>query len=143
MEPLMTAVVAVGSIVSTKALEKTGQKLGEIFCDKTGHFLSSLRQESPETVTAIEQAHERSLDYGKTIPEVENLIKIYPQVAQAAQDLEEAARNEPNINIEQIIEDIINKLKSSSTQPTVANNTKLADSIKNVFQGNTFIGGTF
>ncbi|CCI00423.1 conserved hypothetical protein [Microcystis aeruginosa PCC 9717] len=36
-----------------------------------------------------------------------------------------------------------NTLKSQSQQASVINNQKLADSIKNVFQGNTFIGGNF
>jgi hypothetical protein len=36
-----------------------------------------------------------------------------------------------------------NTVKSQSQQASVINNQKLADSIKNVFQGNTFFGATF
>lgn len=139
MEPLTTAVIAIGSIVATKALEKTGEKVGETLYEKTNQFLSSLNKQSPDTVTAIQKADEQPLDYGQAIIEVEKLVKTNPEISQTAQDLEKAAQAEPNLNLSQSIGQIINESK----QPTIINNSKLADSMKNVFQGNTIIGGTF
>ncbi|WP_420832770.1 hypothetical protein [Nostoc edaphicum] len=62
---LETAAIAVGTIIATKALEKTGEKVGEVLWDKTGKFLVTLKKQSPQTVVAIEKAPEQPLDYGK------------------------------------------------------------------------------
>ncbi len=93
MEPLTTAAIAVGSIVATKALEKTGEKVGKALWDKTGQFLVKLRKQSPQIVAAIEKAPEQPLDYGKAVLEVEAAAKADPQVAQATQELAAAAMN--------------------------------------------------
>jgi hypothetical protein len=58
-------------------------------------------------------------------------------VAQKIQKLVATIEKEP------LLQDLVNKLKSQTYQPTVINSQKLADEIKNVFQGNTIIGGTF
>ncbi len=42
MEPLTTAAISIGSIVATKALEKTGDKVGEALSQKIINFLSLL-----------------------------------------------------------------------------------------------------
>lgn len=138
MEPLTTAAIAIGTVIATKALEKTGEKVGETLWDETGKFLVTLKKQSPHTVTAIEKAPEQPLDYGKAVVEVESAAKANPEVAQAAQELAAAAKAEPNPNFIQLIQKIADNLKSQPQQPNVINNQKLADEIKNVFQGNTF-----
>lgn len=138
MEPLTTAAIAIGSIIATKALEKTGEKVTETVWEKTGKFLNSLKQISPETVTAIEKAPEQPLDYGQAVLDVESVAKTSPELAQIMSELVKAVEAEP------FLKDMVaNTIKSQSQQASVINNQKLADSIKNVFQGNTFIGGTF
>jgi hypothetical protein len=47
MEPLLAAALALGTVVGTKALEKTGEKIGEACVEKTQQFLTNLKQESP------------------------------------------------------------------------------------------------
>ncbi|MCZ8040642.1 MAG: hypothetical protein O9276_21705 [Microcystis sp. LE17-20A] len=42
MDPLTGAAIAVGSIIATKALEKTGEKVGEKVWQQTEKFGSSL-----------------------------------------------------------------------------------------------------
>jgi hypothetical protein len=42
MEPLTAAAIEEGTVIATKALEKTGEKIGETLWDKTGKFLVSL-----------------------------------------------------------------------------------------------------
>ena len=49
MELISTAAIAVGSVIATKALEKTGEKVGEALWDKTGKFLVTLNKHSPHT----------------------------------------------------------------------------------------------
>ncbi|MBD6620316.1 hypothetical protein FNW02_32170 [Komarekiella sp. 'clone 1'] len=103
MEPLTTAAIAVGTIIATKALEKTGEKVGETLWDKTGKFIVTLKKQSPHTVAAIEKAPEQPLDYGKAVLEVESAAQANPEVAQAAQELAQAAKAEPNPKLAQIL----------------------------------------
>ena len=103
MEPLTTAAVAIGSVVATKALEKTGEKVGEALFEKTSKFLSSLKKQSPDTVTAIEKAPEQPLDYGQAVLEVEAAAKANPQVERAMQELAAAAKAEPNSKLVEIL----------------------------------------
>ena len=134
MEPFTTAAIAIGSVVATKALEKTGEKVGETLWQQTGNFLNSLRNESPDTVTAIEKAPEQPLDYGKAVLETEAAAKANPEVAQRMQELVATAETEP------LLKELVNSIKSQTQQTTVINSQKLAEQIKNVFQGNTFTG---
>jgi len=134
MEPFTTAAIAIGSVVATKALEKTGEKVGETLWQQTGNFLNSLRNESPDTVTAIEKAPEQPLDYGKAVLETEAAAKANPEVAQRMQELVATAETEP------LLKDLVDSIKSQTQQTTVINSQKLAEQIKNVFQGNTFTG---
>jgi MinD-like ATPase involved in chromosome partitioning or flagellar assembly len=138
MEPLTTAAIAVGTIIATKALEKTTEKVTDTFLDKTGKFLVTLKKQSPHTVAAIEKAPEQPLDYGKAVLEVESAAQANLEVAQAAQELAAAAKVEPNSNFIQSIQQLADTLKSQPQHSSVINNQKLADEIKNVFQGNTF-----
>ncbi|BAZ70468.1 hypothetical protein NIES4106_52620 [Fischerella sp. NIES-4106] len=103
MEPLTTAAIAIGSVVATKALEKTGEKVGEALWDKTGQFIVKLRKQSPQIVAAIEKAPEQPLDYGKALLEVEAAAKADPEVAQAVQELATAAKAETNPKFAEIL----------------------------------------
>ena len=96
MEPLTAGAIAVGTVIATKALEKTGEKVGETLWDKTGEFLVTLKKHSPHTVEAIEKAPSQPLDYRKAVLEVESAAKANPEVNQAVQELVAAAKAEPN-----------------------------------------------
>ncbi|MEY3556567.1 MAG: hypothetical protein RLZZ580_2624, partial [Cyanobacteriota bacterium] len=87
MDPLTGASIAVGSIIATKALEKTGEKVAEKVWEQTEKFLTSLKQVSPGTVTAIEKAPEQPLDYGQAILEVESVAKTSPELSQIMTEL--------------------------------------------------------
>ncbi|MEH2317091.1 hypothetical protein [Nostoc sp.] len=100
---LETAAIAIGSVIATKALEKTTEKVTETLLDKTGKFLVTLKKQSPHTVAAIEKAPEQPLDYGKAVLEVELAAKANPEVAQAVQELAEAAKAEPNPKFAEIL----------------------------------------
>ncbi|WP_442949914.1 hypothetical protein [Nostoc sp.] len=100
---LETAAIAVGTIIATKALEKTTEKLTETLLDKTGKFLVTLKKQSPHTVVAIEKAPEQPLDYSKAVLEVESAAKANPEVAQAVEELAQAAKAEPNPKLAEIL----------------------------------------
>jgi len=123
MEPFLTAgAIAIGTVIATKALEKTGEKVGETLWDKTGQFLLTLKKHSPHTAVAIEKAEEQPLDYGKAVLEVESAAKAYPEVNLAVQELAAAAKAETNPKIVEIV--------------NMPNLQKLADKIVNYAQGN-------
>lgn len=103
MEPLTAGAIAIGAVIATKALEKTGEKVGEALWDKTGQFLVTLKKHSPDTVVAIEKAPSQPLDYGKAVLEVESAAKANPEVNQAMQELAAAAKAEPNPRLNEIL----------------------------------------
>ncbi|QHG16276.1 hypothetical protein [Nostoc sp. ATCC 53789] len=135
---LETAAIAIGSVIATKALEKTTEKVTETLLDKAGKFLVTLKKQSPHTVAAIEKAPEQAIDYGKALLEVESAAKANPEVAEAIKELAEAAKTEPNPQFIQSIQEFADTLKSQPQQPNSINYKNLANEIKNVFQGNTF-----
>ncbi len=106
MEPLSTAAIAIGSVVATKALEKTGEKVAEALWDKTGKFLVKLKKQSPQTVSAIEKAPEQPLDYGKAVLEIESAAQANPEVNQAMQELALLTENNPPSNLAEILREI-------------------------------------
>jgi hypothetical protein len=126
MEPLTAGAIAIGTVIATKALEKTGEKVGEALWDKTGQFLLTLKKHSPHTVVAIEKAQEQPLDYGKAILEVESAAKANAEVNQAMQELAAAAKAETNPKIVEIV--------------NMPNLQRLADKIVNYAQGDIKIG---
>ncbi len=132
MDPILAAALAISTIITTKALEKTGEKVGEAVMDRTAQVIASLRHKSPETAAAIELSP-KNLDYPQTVETLKALADRDLQFAQLLQELVAAAQTDPNPKLSNFI----------SQQPTVYNAQKLADNIKNVFQGNTIIGGTF
>jgi hypothetical protein len=125
MEPLSTAAIAIGTVIATKALEKTGEKVGEALWDKTGKFLVTLNKHSPQTVVAIQKAPEAPIDYGKAVLEVESAAKENPEVNQAMQDVAAAAKAETNPKIVEIV--------------NMPNLQKLAEKIVNYAQGDIHI----
>jgi hypothetical protein len=139
MEPLSTAAIAIGTVVATKALEKTGEKVGEALWNKTGKFLVTLKKHAPNTITAIEKAPEQPLDYAEAVVAIESAAQLDIGVNQAMHELVAAAKVDPKVA--PIVQKLENNINFQSA--SVINNTKLAESIKNVFQGNTIIGGTF
>jgi hypothetical protein len=121
MEPLTAGAIAIGTVIATKALEKTGEKVGEALWDKTGQFLLTLKKHSPHTVVAIEKAPSQPLDYGKAVLEVESAAKAHAEVNLAVQELAAAAKAETNPKIVEIV--------------NMPNLQKLADKIVNYAQG--------
>ncbi len=71
------------------------------------------------------------------ILEVESVAKTSPELSQIMTELVKAIEAEPSLK-----ELVNNTLKSQSQQASVINNQKLADSIKNLFQG-TFSNNNF
>ncbi|MEH2115728.1 hypothetical protein [Nostoc sp.] len=103
---LETAAIAIGSVIATKALEKTTEKVTEVLLDKTGQFLVTLKKQSPHTVAAIEKAPDQPLDYGKAVLEVQLAAEANPEVAQAVEELALLTENNPPSNWAEILREI-------------------------------------
>lgn len=142
MEPVtLTALgTAIATLISTKALEKTGENLADKIFEEGSKLLSLLNRKSPNIVKSIELAEREPFNYSQAIIELQSAAKE-PEVAQAIIELETSVNQDPSSKLAQTIKQVADNLKSQ--QPTVQNYTKLAEYIKNVFQGNTIIGGNF
>ena len=130
METLMAAILTVGSIVATKALEKTGEDAGHALFEKTQNFLSSLKKKSPDTLTAIEQASQQPLDYGQAVLDVEAAAKENPEIAQTMESLVTATQAEKLPNLKPILQEITQSLKSRSTTSETFNIEKVLNFAK-------------
>lgn len=128
MDPLTTAAVALGTVVGTKVLEKTGENVGQVLWDKGANFLESLKQESPDTVTAIEKLPEQPLDYGQAVLEVESAAKNNSEIARTMEELAAAGKANPHPKFAEVMEEIKEALKSH--QSKVENYAKVAEEIK-------------
>ncbi|MEH1809596.1 hypothetical protein [Nostoc sp.] len=135
MEPVtLTAVAtAIATIVLTKALEKTGEKLGEAALDKSRELIEQLHNKNKLPLLA--DATQQPLDYAKAVLELKAAADADTEIAQSVREMEAAANADPQAPKVQALANDLN------SQPAgIINSTKLADSIKNVFQGNTFTG---
>ncbi len=139
MEPVtLTAVAtAIATIVLTKALEKTGEKLGEAALNESHKLIEQLRNKNklPFLANATQENQER-LDYGKAVLELKAAADADTEIAKSVRSVEAAANADAQVapKVKELANDI------NSQPPGIINPTKLAESIKNVFQGNTFNG---
>lgn len=88
MEPVTLTAAAIATLVITKAIEKTGETLGEKTLEAGGKLFSLLKRKKPETAKAIEQAQNQPLDYGQAVligQQVEEAAKKDPEIAQAVE----------------------------------------------------------
>ncbi|WP_375506499.1 hypothetical protein [uncultured Nostoc sp.] len=88
---------------------------------------------------ATQQNPQQPLDYGKAVLELKAAADADTEIAQSVREVEAAANADPQLAPK--VQALANGLNSQPA--TVINSTKLADSIKNVFQGNIIIGGNF
>ncbi|EGJ30136.1 MULTISPECIES: hypothetical protein [Moorena] len=147
MEPLAAAVVAISTVLATKALEKTGENVGQVVWDQTNQFVESLRNQSPDTVMAIEQAPEQPLDYAEVVLELEAAAKQNPEVAQSMERLVTTVDAETLPNLEEILEKITKALESQQAKRDNYNIEKVDNQGnfvqgKSINQDNTNIGGS-
>ncbi|MBC6455780.1 MAG: hypothetical protein GDA43_23495 [Hormoscilla sp. SP5CHS1] len=111
--------MALGTLVGTKVLEKTGEKVGEAVWDKGAKFLDSLKLESPDTVMAIEQAPEQPLDYGEAVLEISSAAQANSEISRRMEELAAAGKANPHPKFAEVIEKIEAALQSQ--QPSIYN----------------------
>jgi hypothetical protein len=129
MEPLtLTALTtAIATIISTKALEKGGERLGEAVLEKSGKLVEQLRQKNKLPILTAEGDESQALDYGEAVLELQGAAEANPDIAQAMIDVEAVVNHQP-LEESKGIRELAEQIKS---QPSVMNNfAKLAEEIK-------------
>jgi hypothetical protein len=131
MEPLTAATI--GTLILTKAFEKSGEKLGEKVLAEGGKLLALLKRKAPDTATAIETVAQQPIL-------AEQQPATYSPTA-LTQRMEAAAAADPEVKLAlQAVADAAN------AQPSMVQNlTKLAEKIGINIQGgtNSISGNTF
>ncbi|MCL1464650.1 hypothetical protein [Argonema galeatum] len=134
MEPI-TILTAIATVLATKAIEKTGENLGDAVTGRVRQFWSLLKHESPDTAIAIELAPEQPLDYDRVMWEVQSISDRNDELKQILTELAAAAQADPNPTLAQYRQAVADTLQSQ--QPTVQNLAKLAEKINNLNQAQT------
>ena len=140
MEPIEFGLAAIATHFLTKYAEKTGEGLGEKTLEQVGKFWQLIQRKPAGTLPALKSAETEAfpVDFDRAIQELEAAANQDPEVKQAVIDVVEVAKQE-NSEYVKNLESEIEKIKSQG--PTVQNYGKLAETIRNVIQGNTFHGG--
>lgn len=134
IETLTPAVIAVATLILKKAFEKTGEKLGEAVSNQATQLLQLIQRKPLPKTSAIDKA-DQPIDFGQAVLEVESVATTDAELATSVNQLAASVQADPQLA--QLIAAYATKLQQ--TPPTtIQNYTKLADEIKNVFQGNTF-----
>jgi len=141
MDPLTvltTSAIALATGVIMKVLEKSGENIGESLHDKTYNFIRTLKNQSPDTVTAIEKVPDQPLDYGKAILAVVTAVKNDADLANILQELVIAVQENEDQKIAEKINEELSKiaevLKNQNNSGAVYNNT--IEKLVNLAQGN-------
>ena len=139
MEPI-TIAMALAAVLGTKALEKTGENIGQVLWDKSTQLMKYLKQESPNTVTAIEQVSEQPLDYGRVFLEMQEAA-ANPDVARTIQELAAVVEESPHPKLTKIREEMREVLKSLELKNE--QNAKIsAETIKAKMVAEKIVSGT-
>ena len=98
MEPATLTTAAIATLVLTKALEKTGEVIGEKGLAAVGKLLSLLRNKYRKIAEAIESAQTQPLDYGQAVligQQVEEAAQQDPEIAEAVEDVANTVKVPP------------------------------------------------
>ncbi len=111
-EPITSlSAVSIATLIATKALEKTGEKISETVWNLVGKFLAAIRKNDSTTATEIETAAQTQLSEQQTkdlTAKVEALAKNDPEIQQTAQAIQTAIQAQPGaiVNLTQLAEKI-------------------------------------
>jgi predicted transcriptional regulator len=131
---LSTIAMALATILGRKVVEKTGENIGQVIWDTKTKLIKYLKEESPDTVTAIENIEkvpEKALDYSWIVLQMQKAANN-PDVARTIQELAKVAEADQNLKLElaEILKKIDKDLKDKkSSMPKLE---KLAEKIGQV-----------
>lgn len=130
MEPLSSAAVVISSLIVTKAFEKTGEKLGEVFADRLGKFINLVKGKALPKTQAVE-AKAEAANYEEAVTELELATKSDTELNAVVLELAQTVESDPSL-----LEKVRNTTVLVQDEPTIIQNqTKLAEKIGLVVQG--------
>lgn len=130
MEPLSSAAVVISSLIVTKAFEKTGEKLGEVFTERLGKFISLIKLKALPKTKAV-QEKSNSANFAEAITELEVAKQSDPELNSVVIELAQTVQSNPSL-----LEKVRNTAVLVQDEPTIIQNqTKLAEKIGLVVQG--------
>jgi hypothetical protein len=122
-DPVSLSAGAIAVLVSTKALEKTGEKLSESTWNLVAKFLTFLRRRDPTTAKAIESLSQNPA-LADQQPENYSIPVLVCRVEEAAEE---------DLDIQQTLQALVDAVQFEPG--AVVNMTKLAEKIGVVVQG--------
>ncbi len=131
---LTTAATAIATIFFTKVIEKPGENLGQLLWDKTQNLVLRLKGKSDKIASLLEGNQQQPLDYGEAVLELKVLADKDPELAKAIKEVEAEVQQNPDLA--KMVQTLAQAIQSQP--PTIQNSGKLAEYIKQVFQGNNF-----
>jgi uncharacterized coiled-coil DUF342 family protein len=133
---LTTAATAIATIFFTKVIEKPGENLGQELWDKTQNLIGRLKGKSDTLTNLLEGNKQQPLDYGEAVSELKELADKDPELAKAIKEI--GAEVKQNPDFAQRVQKLAKAIQTQS--PTIQNDGKLAEYIKQLFQGCSFFG---
>ena len=133
MEPLSSAAVAIASLVFSKAFEKTGENLGQIFTDRLSQFICLVRGKSlPKTQAIAAKSDELvKANYYEAVIELEAALPLDCEIDTAVRELTQVVESDLYL-----FEKVCNAAALMQNEPNIIQNqTKLAEKIGLVVQG--------
>ncbi|UKO96315.1 hypothetical protein [Nostoc sp. UHCC 0870] len=116
--------IAVASVLWTKAQEKIGENIGDVLWTAPGKLIELLRRKNK--APSLTSNEPQRLDYGQAVLELTQAAQD-PEIAQAVVDVEAAVNNDKS----EAAKEIKNKAAEIKSHPSVVNNfAKLAEEIK-------------
>ena len=113
MEPVLLTAGAIATLVLTKALEKSGEKLGENVIKLGGELMEKLQRKSPDTASAIQQVAQNP-QLAEQQPEIYSLPVLAKQL--------ETARVDPEIDraVQAVANTVNTQMQNSQSFTTIA-----------------------
>ena len=132
MEPLSSVAVVISSLIVTKAFEKTGEKLGEVFTEHLGKFISLIKRKALPKTQAV-QEKSQAANYDEAVKELETATQTDTELETAVKELAQMVESDPFL-----LEKVHNTAVLVKDSPNIIHNqTQLAEKIGLVVQGGT------
>lgn len=138
-----TIVTTAAIIFFTKAIEKPGENLGQLFWDKVPNLIRMIKGKSAKIAGFLERGQDQSLNIAEVLIELKAVKDKDPEIAQAMKEAEVEANKKSNPQFQQHLQEVreaADKLegKESIVQNiTIQNLTKLADLTDYINQAET------
>lgn len=128
MEPI-TIITAIATVLATKALEKTGENIGDALNERVSKFWSLLKHHSPDTANAIALAPEQPLDYDRVMLELRSVSDRNDELKQILIELAAAATTNPQLS--QTVPSIIQNFSKLQEKGVINQHNNIATQINN------------